>query len=166
MNIGSLVETEFNTTSFRFIDDTRQFIDRANSPSFRVRHQRTRAQNTAQFTNFGHHIGGGDRHIEISPAAGDLGDHFIVIGNKIRSTFTSFGGAFALSEDHYANCLTQTVWQHNYITNLLVSLAWIKTSAHVYFNGRVKFCIRGIFCERDSFAGRIEFLDVYLGESL
>ena len=129
-----------------------------------VRHQAARTEHTAQFTDLAHHIRRGDGDIEIEPAALDLGQGLIVIGDGISTGIAGIGGAITLGEDQHAHGLAQTMRQDDHIAHLLVGLAGVETHAHVDFHSGVEFCVGSFFYQFDRFSWIVELIQIHFGQ--
>src|SRR5215207_2352151 len=116
MNVGSLIESELNTSSLRFLDRAGQVICTDNRTSLRVRHETARAKHTSKTPNFTHRIWCGNCDVKIQHATFDLLQSLIVIGDQVCTRRTSRGRTLPLGEDQHANLLAQTMRQDNYIT--------------------------------------------------
>src|SRR5690606_20367190 len=106
-----------------------------------------------------------DSHIKISPTTLDPGNRLIVISDVVCSCFTSQAGAFSLSKNEHAYCFTQAVGQDHDITDLLVSVAWVNTQAHVYFYRPIELGKGCIFRKGNSFCRFIIPVAVNFGQS-
>ena len=138
MQVGGLIHAELDTTSLGFLDNPANIFGRDNRAGLGVGHQATRAKDTAQTTNFTHHIRRGDGHIKIRPAALDLGQSFIIISHKICTGLAGICRAIALSKDQNTHRLTQAMRQDNHIAHLLVGMARIHTQADMNFYSSIK----------------------------
>ncbi len=70
-----------------------QICSRNDRASLGVGHQAARAENAPEAAYFAHHIGRGNRHIELQPAALNAVEGFIVIHHHIGASITGGHGA-------------------------------------------------------------------------
>src|SRR5664280_2645772 len=165
MDIGGLVQAEFDAAGLGFGDGATDVFGRNDRTSLGVRHEAARSEHASKLANLAHHIGGGDGYIEIQPAALDLGQGLVIIRHGIRTGVAGIGGTVALGKDQYTHRLAQAVRQDHHIAHLLIGLAGVKAHAHVYFDGGIEFCVRGFFYELDRILGTVEFVQVHFGKS-
>jgi hypothetical protein len=136
---------------------------RDNSSSLRIRHQTTGSKHASQTTNLVHGIGGGDGYVKIQHAAFDLLHCLVIICNEVSASRASRNSAFALGKYEHTHRFTKSMRKHNYIAQLLVSLAGIKCGAHVNFNGRIKLGEGSFLCQRYGFVSRVDLVDINFG---
>ena len=131
-----------------------------NGAGFGVGHQATGAQHFTQTADHAHHVGGGDDHVEIHPAALDLGDHILgadVICPGLLGQFL----VVALAKHQSAHRLTGTVGQHYRAADLLVGMAGVDAQTHMDLNGLVKLGLGGLTYQRAGLFQVVQLVGVY-----
>ena len=118
----------------------------------------------AQTSDPAHHIGRGNRNIEVGHPAFDLLQGLIVVSNHVRAGIASRSCALARGKDQHAHGFAQSMWQHHDIPHLLVGLARIERRAHVHFNAGIELSVGRLFCESDAFARQILLFEIDLGQ--
>ncbi|MNY34478.1 hypothetical protein D3C86_1688240 [compost metagenome] len=110
----------------------------SNCTGFRVRHKAFTTEQTAEFTDFTHHIRCSYADIEFKPALLDFVDH-ILIAYIIRASSFCLFRFFTFCKYKHALCFACAVWQDNYTTNCLVLFTRVYTQTNCCFNGFVEF---------------------------
>ena len=81
-----------------------------------------------------HHLRRGDGHVELEPAALDLGDH-VVEADVVGAGLLGQTRAVAFGEDQDAHCLAQACRQQDGAAHLLVGVARVNAQADVHLDG-------------------------------
>ncbi|MNT46349.1 hypothetical protein D3C72_1829850 [compost metagenome] len=136
VNLTCFVETVFDLTGFDFLNSLGNV--ECNCACFRVRHEAFTTEQTAQFTDFAHHVRRSYADVEFKPALLDLVDH-ILIAYKIRASSFRFFRFFTFCKYKHALCFACAVRQDNNTTNSLVLFTRVYTQTNCCFNGFVEF---------------------------
>ena len=120
MNIPGLIDLEFDTPRFDFLDRARRiFRDRS---SLRIGHQAARTEHLAELAHFGHGVGSGDGDIEIGPAFRAFLDQVIETDELGARGFGRIGGRAVLGEDKHFHRLAAAMGQRNGAAHHLIGL--------------------------------------------
>ena len=158
MDVGSFVQTIFHFPGFNFVHGFGNIG--SNGTGFGVGHQAAGPQDTTEFTDNAHHIGGSDDNIEIKPVFfGDFFDH-VFGANVIRAGGFGFFGFFAFGENEHFLAAAGAVGKNHRASDLLVSLAGVQIQTNMQFNGFVEFRSSGFFQKAECFGRFIQILSV------
>src|SRR5207302_819970 len=133
----------------------------------RIRHQPARTEHLSEATHHAHHVGGGDGHVEVGPAALDALDELLG-ADDLRSGGLRFAGFVALSEGDDALRTTSPRGQDRRAADLLVGMLGIQAGADVQLDGLVEPGVRGLFDQLQAFVGRVqlEWVDLFGGRAV
>ena len=113
MQQTGLIVAELDTSTPHLADRARKIIWLYDRPALRVWHQPAWTEFTSQAPHFPHHIGSGDRDIEIEEVLLiDSGDQ-VISADEIRASFTGGLSRLALGEHQHTNRLTGAMRQRN-----------------------------------------------------
>src|SRR5580704_6821078 len=104
---------------------------------FRIGHQAARAENLAQPTDHAHHLGGGQRDIEVDLAALHL-LHQVLAADHVRPGFDGLAELLAGGEHRDPPCLPGAMRQGDRAADNLIRMARVDAKADVRLNRRIK----------------------------
>ncbi len=158
MHVARLVRLEFHAAGFHFLHRLgRVFGDRT---GLGIRHQTARSEHLAQFTNFHHRFGRGDRNIEVSPTGDALGDH-VFETDVLGAGGTGGIRRGTLGEHEHAHDLAAAVRKRNGATHHLVGLFRIDSEAEREIDRLVEFRLGKFGEDRDGILQGIRLLRVH-----
>ena len=111
MDVPSFINFEFHATRFDFFDSLGGIV--GDCSGLGIGHEPARAEDFAELADFAHGFGGGDGHIEISPAILALFDHVFETDKLCAGGFGGVGGRAAFGEDQDAHGLAAAVWERD-----------------------------------------------------
>ena len=154
VNVALLVGTVLDFTGFLFADSFGNV--HCDGAEFRVWHQAAGAEQFTETTDNAHHVGRGNRYVEIEPAALNLRNQ-IIGADIIRAGRFSFLSFFARHECQNFFRLADTVRQDNRAANLLVGIFRVNAKANMHFDCFVEFRRGGFLHELNGFVGGVKF---------
>ena len=114
------------------------------------------------FTDFAHHVGGGDCGIEFHPAALDLLDD-VVRPDVIGAVLLCGGSGLALGEYQDSDLLAGAVGEHGEAAYLLVGMTGVEAHAHVDLDGFVVVGLGSLLGQVDGLLGGVGLAPVDQG---
>ncbi|KFM83908.1 hypothetical protein DJ90_5572 [Paenibacillus macerans] len=148
MDLTCFIQTVLDFTCFDFLNGFR-YVKR-NGTCFRVRHKAFTAEQTAEFTNFAHHVRRSYADIEFEPALLDFVDH-VLIAYIISSGSFRFLRFVAFGEYQYALGFACAVRQDNHTANGLVLFTRVYAQTNRCFDGFVEFGSRRLLHQFNGF---------------
>ena len=136
MDDTEFVDLEVDLTGFHLLDGLADF--HRNRTGLGVRHQSAGTQNTAQRTDFTHHIGSTDDHVNVGPAGLDL-VNILVQTYIVRACSLCLGLLLGSTQHQHAHRLTGSVGKRHHAADHLVRLAGIDSQTHVDIHRSVEF---------------------------
>ena len=148
MNDVGLIETVLNLTGL-CVGNSLSNV-RSNGTCLGRGHESARSENFTETADKAHHVGSGDSNVKFHPALALNSCNKVFSADNLSACGFGCLCVIALCKNSNANLLARSVGKDNSTANLLVGVTGVNTEADMGFDGFVKFCGCGLYCEFES----------------
>src|SRR5262245_54168614 len=158
MDNTRLVHSKFKFSRFEFLN---RFTDlERNRAYFGIRHQTPWPKNFADLADGAHHVGSGNRFVEIEPSAANFFNQ-VIPADEVGSCFLGLLFLLALRENQDPYLLAHTMRKNYGATDILVGLPRVHAQPHRELNGLIELRTSALLRQNDPFFERVALLTIY-----